>query len=133
MDKSRSKYFSIYTPLGTMDAKLHMEKEWLHWSFRRYQLCSKYSCELRWSIQYVVPQFFEEALSSGELDQLSNAQWWRFYEWRKNYQYVSHGMLIVTSFVCHYRINVMVIAFHELFFQCLCSSRPLKSPRRSPS
>jgi hypothetical protein len=26
MDKSRSKYFSIYTPLGTMDAKLHMEK-----------------------------------------------------------------------------------------------------------
>jgi hypothetical protein len=26
VDKSRSKYFSIYTPLGTMDAKLHMEK-----------------------------------------------------------------------------------------------------------
>jgi hypothetical protein len=47
------------------------------------------------------------------------AQWWRFYEWRKNYQYVSHGMLIVTSFVRHYGINVMVIAFLWAVFQCL--------------
>jgi hypothetical protein len=44
-----------------------------------------------WSIQYVVPQFLKRrSVESGE-QPINWAQWWRFYEWRKNYQYVSHG------------------------------------------
>jgi hypothetical protein len=67
MDKSRSKYFSIYATWNDgCKTSYGKVSEWLHWSFRRYQLCSKYSCELRWSIQYVVPQFLKRRSSRVE-------------------------------------------------------------------
>jgi hypothetical protein len=103
MDKSRSKYFNIYTPLGTMDAKLHMEKFLNDYTDSLDAITFVQNIDVSYGDVYsmLFPSSLEEALSrewrtirsiehSGD-DSTSGG---------KKHQYLSHGMLIVTSFVC---------------------------------